>query len=110
MLDLFGAVDALRRPERLAMVLEASAADACSRPGASQDYPPAMILNEALAVVRRVDAGAIARIVIEKNVASGPGSKGRDAGDAVAKAVRSARLAALRQWRRAGTRAPDQTR
>ena len=110
LLDLIGATDALRRPERLAAVLEASAADACSRPGAAQDYPPATILNEALAVVRRVDAGAIARHVLATNTASGASGKGRDPGDAVAKAVRSARLAALRQWRRAGERPAGQIR
>lgn len=110
LLDIFGAADALRRPERLATMLEAAAADACSRPGASQDYAPATILNDALGVVRRVDAGAIARSVVAKNATSAAGSKGRDAGDAVAKAVRSARLAALRQWHRASARAPDQTR
>jgi len=110
LLDLFGAADALRRPERLAAVLDASAADACSRPGASQVYAPAKILNEALAVVRHVDAGTIARSVLATSAASGAGGRGRAAGDAVAKAVRSARLAALRQWRRAGAQVPDQTR
>jgi tRNA nucleotidyltransferase (CCA-adding enzyme) len=110
LLDLFGAVDAMRRPERLATVLDASAADACSRPGASQAYAPAALLNAALAVARDVPAGEIARHVIAKNAASGAGSKGRDPGDAVAKAVRSARLAALRKWRRDGAATPDQTR
>ncbi len=110
LLEFFGAADALRRPERFVAVLEAAAADACSRPGAAQDYAPAAILNAALAVVRRVDAGTIARNVVAKNATSGAGSKGRDAGDAVAKAVRSARLAALRQWRRDSARAPAQTR
>ncbi len=110
LLELFGAVDALRRPERLAILLQASAADACSRPGAAQDYAPAAILNHALAVVREVDAGVIARQVRAKNAAPGADGKGRDPGDAVAQAVRSARLAALRKWRRAGGDAPGQTR
>ncbi len=94
LLQLFGATDALRRPERIASVLEAAAADACSRPGAPQDYPQAAMLREALAVVLAVDAGAIAHIVGVKGT-------GRDPGDAIAKAVRSGRLAALRAWRRA---------
>ena len=110
LLDLLGAVDALRRPERLTTLLEAAAADACSRPGAAQGYAPAAILNEALAVVREVDAGAIARHVLANNAASGAPGKGRDPGDAVAKALRGARLAALRHWRRDRGPADDQIR
>ncbi|MEP7329951.1 MAG: multifunctional CCA addition/repair protein [Betaproteobacteria bacterium] len=98
-LDFFNATDALRRPERLDVVLDASMADACSRPGAAQDYPPATVLRDALAVVKSVDAGAIARQVVGGTGKSVSG-RGRDPGDAIAKALRSARLAALRAWRR----------
>lgn len=100
-LELFNGTDAFRRPERLDVVLDAATAVACSRPGAVQDYPPAAVLREALAVVRNVDAGAIARGVVA--AATGKGAKGsvRDPGDAIAKAVRVARLKALRAWRRA---------
>jgi len=91
-LDLLMSMDALRRPERLDMVLAACAADACSRPGRPQDYAPAQLLREALAVVKRVNAGAIARETAAKAEESR-----RD--DAIATAVRAARLAALRRWK-----------
>jgi tRNA nucleotidyltransferase (CCA-adding enzyme) len=92
-LDLLLAMDALRRPERMSMVIEACAADACSRPGKPQDYPPRDILSEALAVVKGVAAGKIAREVGARAAASRKE-------DAVAAAVRAARLLALKAWKR----------
>ncbi len=92
LLDVLAATDALRRPERLATLLDACAADACSRPGAPQAYVPARILRDALAVVKGVDAGAVARAAAKR------GGAARD--DAIAAAVRGARLKALRAWRR----------
>jgi len=92
LLDLFQGADALRRPGRLKTLLDISTADACSRPGAAQDYPPAAVLRDALAVVKSVNAGTIARR------AAGPKSLKCD--DEIAKAVRAARLSALRAWRR----------
>jgi tRNA nucleotidyltransferase (CCA-adding enzyme) len=94
-LDVLQATDALRRPERLYTLLDVCAADTCSRPGATQDFAPATVLRAALAVVKAVDAGAVARAV-----AAGKSAKDDDA---VAKAVRAARLKALR--RAQGTRA-----
>jgi tRNA nucleotidyltransferase (CCA-adding enzyme) len=117
LLDLVTAADALRRPERLDTLLAACRADACSRPGAADDYPPAATLRAALEVVRAVDAGAVARRVAAPPVdaaakrpattaAEGKGADGTRAegprasgGDRVAAAVRRARLAALRIWR-----------
>ncbi len=95
LLDLLSAIDALRRPGRLDTLLEVCAADACSRPGAAQDYPPAAILRGALAAVRGVDAGAIATTVRER-------ANSRADDDAVAKAIRAARLRALRTLRAEG--------
>ncbi|MCC7217333.1 MAG: multifunctional CCA addition/repair protein [Burkholderiales bacterium] len=92
LLAVVTAADALRRPERLATLLDACAADACSRPGAAPDYAPARILRGALAAAKAVDAGAIARAVARR-----PGGENDDA---IAKAVRSGRLRALRAWRR----------
>jgi len=92
LLDLLSAADALRRPERLDTLLAACAADACSRPGAALDYPPAEILRGALAAVKAVGAGAIAR-------AASARSAGIKGDDAIAKAVRAARLKALRAFR-----------
>jgi hypothetical protein len=72
------------------MVLAACAADACSRPGRSQTYEPSHLLREARAVVKGVDAGAIAREV---------GARAGRREDAIASAVRAARLAALKRWK-----------
>ena len=94
-LDLLHAIDALRRPGRLETLLAVCAADACSQPGAAQDFPPAGDLRNALGVVKAVDAGAIARAT--------PVSKGKQDDDAIASAVRAARLKALRAWRRAAS-------
>jgi tRNA nucleotidyltransferase (CCA-adding enzyme) len=93
LLDLLHATDALRRPGRLERLLEVCTAEACSRPGAAQDYPPAQLLREALAVARSVNAGALARKAV--------GTKGKKDDDAIATAVRAARRKALRAWRRA---------
>jgi len=92
LLELLHATDALRRPARLDTLLDVCAAVACSQPGAPQDYPRASVLHGALVVVKTVDAGAIAR-----NVAK---PKGKQNDEGIAKAVRAARLKALRAWRR----------
>jgi tRNA nucleotidyltransferase (CCA-adding enzyme) len=88
LLNVLAAADALRRPDRLDTLLAACAADACSRPGAAQEYVPAAILRGALATVKAVDAGAIAQAVAARH-------NGKGGDDAIAKAVRSARLKAL---------------
>ncbi len=87
LLDLLLATDALRRPERLAWLLRACAADALSRPGRSgESYAPAQWMNSALAVLKAVDAGAIARESV-------------DPAHLPAK-IREARIAALRAWKK----------
>ena len=87
LLDLLLATDALRRPERLAWLLRACAADALSRPGRSgESYAPAQWLNVALAAVKAVDAGEIARDTADP--AQLPAS------------IREARIEALRDGRR----------
>ena len=91
--DVLLATDALRRPDRLSTLLDACAAIACSIPRAPATYPPAETLREALRVVSGVDGGTIAREV----AAESPGR--RD--DAIAKAIRAARVDALRRWRKA---------
>jgi tRNA nucleotidyltransferase (CCA-adding enzyme) len=91
------AADALRRPERLDALLDACACDALSRPGAGPDYPPAAVIRASLAIVKRVAAAAVARDV------AGRSKKGA-AADAIARAVRAARLQALREWKRSYTR------
>jgi len=61
------------------------------RPGAT--YLPAQIIRAALDTVRGVRVAAIARQAEKK----------QGHGDAIAAAIRAARLAALREWRRHAT-------
>jgi tRNA nucleotidyltransferase (CCA-adding enzyme) len=105
LLDLLLAADALRRPERLDALLGACEADALSRPGQGTGYAPAQLIQDALAVVRGVDAAAVAR---RAGTRAGAGPKA--AALAIPAAVRAARLAALRTWRRtqAGTPQRDE--
>jgi tRNA nucleotidyltransferase (CCA-adding enzyme) len=87
LLDLLLATDALRRPERLAWLLRACAADALSRPGRSREsYAPAQWLNSALAALKAVDAGMIAR-------------DNPDPAQLPAK-IREARIEALAAWKK----------
>jgi tRNA nucleotidyltransferase (CCA-adding enzyme) len=100
LLDLLTAADALRRPERLDILLEACECDALSLPGRGGVYAQAQFVRAALATVKSVDAAAVARKA-KSGVAKRP-----IAIDAVAKAVRAARLKALREWRSAYASAP----
>jgi len=82
-LALFERCDALRRPERFELALAACAADSRGRLGyADRPYPQAERLQQALAKVRAVDAGAIAQVT--------PASD-------IPQAIRAARLAALEE-------------
>jgi tRNA nucleotidyltransferase (CCA-adding enzyme) len=101
LLDLVTAADALRRPERLETLLQACECMALPGDGAVGEYPPSRIVHAALGVIRSVDAGAVARRVRPQ---ARTGAAGR--ADAVGKAVRAARLRALRDWRRAGRATP----
>lgn len=93
LLDLLLATDALRRPQRLEWVLRACAADALSRPGrGAESYTPARWLNAALAVVKTVDAAAIA-------------ADNADPAKLPAR-IREARLGALRAWKEQGELSP----
>jgi hypothetical protein len=69
-----------------------------SAPDAPDDFAPARCLLSALAVAKGVPAGAIAR-----TAGATPGLPASARADAIAKAIRSARLKALRAWKRAGT-------
>ncbi len=96
LLDVINAADALRRPERLEVLLHACECVAMSAPDAPDDFAPARYLLSALGVAKGVPAGAIAR------TAGARGHPGSARSDAIAKAIRSARLAALRAWKRTG--------
>ena len=94
LLDLLMAADALRRPERLDTLIEACECDALSLPGRSGDYAPAQFLRDALAIVKGVDAAAVAR---RSGGREGWNSNG---GRCNPEGVRAARLKALRAWRK----------
>ena len=89
LLELLSAADALRRPERIDALLEVCTCIALSAKRSATSYPQAAIVRAALIAVKSVDAGAIARRV--------PRSPERTDADAIAHAVRAARLAALRE-------------
>jgi tRNA nucleotidyltransferase (CCA-adding enzyme) len=102
LLEVITEADAFRRPERLDALLAATCAhlaaelrNAKSSPGEHQ----AWLVREALAVVRNVDAAAIARDVIAR-AASVAERQAPPSGDRIASALRATRLAALRQWKR----------
>jgi len=60
--ELFERVDALRRPQRFAEMLQACECDFHGRPGwEDKPYPQAEYLSEALKTVQRVDAAEVAR-------------------------------------------------
>jgi tRNA nucleotidyltransferase (CCA-adding enzyme) len=98
LLDIINAADGLRRPERLEMLLQACECVAMAAPDAPDAFASARYMTAALAVVKGVAAGAIARVVAQES-----GLPGAERADAIAKAVRAARLKALRAWMRAGT-------
>jgi len=95
LLNLIQAADGLRRPERLDTLLVACAAIAGveQKRRVASAYLPADRLEAARRVVAGVDAGAIART-------AGAGREGLAKNQAIAHAVRAARLAALRTARR----------
>jgi tRNA nucleotidyltransferase (CCA-adding enzyme) len=95
LLALLDAADAFRRSQRVESLLETCACIALSAPRAPADYAPAAIVRAALAAARGVDAGAIARGVPRRS----DGDRGAD-GDAVARAIRAARIAAVREIQR----------
>jgi hypothetical protein len=109
LLDLLLATDALRRPDRLDTLAVATAAHVAARvvPGERETAPVAepaerrrtAFLHEALAVVRRVDAASIARDAIARASRRDASSTDATQGDAIATALRAARLAALRDWK-----------
>ncbi|MGD9603353.1 MAG: multifunctional CCA addition/repair protein [Gammaproteobacteria bacterium] len=86
LVDLLTELDAFRRPARLTDVLTACALDMQGRGDlAPRPYPPAAIIEGALAACRTVDTRAIA-------------ARGGD-GDAIKAAIREARIAAVREAR-----------
>ena len=109
-LDMLIAIDALRRPERLDTLATAAAAHEAARDarqaaapgtaGAPVRDPRVALLREALRIVRRVDAATIARDAIERAARPDAKRAGATQGDAIASALRAARIAALRDWKR----------
>ena len=89
LVELLERVDAFRRPERFGELLQACECDFRGRPGyEARDYPPLAYLQQALAVARGVDAGAVARIA---------------APDKIRDAVFRVRVDAVDAWRKKNT-------
>src|SRR4029079_2474637 len=63
LLELVGAADAIRRPERIEWLLHVAECVSLPQQRSHRDYAASAIVREALAVVRSVDAGAVARKV-----------------------------------------------
>jgi tRNA nucleotidyltransferase (CCA-adding enzyme) len=99
LLAVISATDALRRPERLELLLASTSAHlAIEMPDADASTARVTaLLRDALGAVRGVDAAAIARAAMRNARDSGSGGPH---GDAIGAALRRARLAALRQWKR----------
>jgi tRNA nucleotidyltransferase (CCA-adding enzyme) len=110
LLDMLIAIDALRRPDRLDTLAAATAAHVAARDAACVSGGPETLpsgkdrrlklLRDALRVVRRVDAATIAREVIARAARPDASRVGTTQGDAIASALRAARIAALRDWKR----------
>jgi tRNA nucleotidyltransferase (CCA-adding enzyme) len=87
--DLFERCDALRRPERFLDLLKASRADCYGRTGiADLQFPQEAYLCEKLRAVQAINAGEIARSVMQK---SGKGAQH------IAQAIHQARIDAVKQ-------------
>jgi tRNA nucleotidyltransferase (CCA-adding enzyme) len=95
-LDVLTAADAMRRPDRLGCLLAATSAHVVARDGAD---PQATLRGEAwegaLRAMRSVDAEAVARGAL----AGIEPKDGAARGEAIAAALRAARLRALDAWR-----------
>ncbi|HVF64742.1 MAG TPA: multifunctional CCA addition/repair protein [Casimicrobiaceae bacterium] len=94
-LELLQAADAFRRPQRLTELLQACECDALSRPGAASVYQPVVLAQQAFEVATSVDVGAVATEIIARAAKR----EAKAAPDAIGKAVRAARVSALRAWR-----------
>jgi tRNA nucleotidyltransferase (CCA-adding enzyme) len=106
LLDVLIAADALRRPERLDTLAAATAAHVAARDaaaGARVARPEGRreaLLQQALTVVRNVDAATIAREALERAARRNGSPANGTPGDAIAGALRAARLRALRDWKK----------
>ncbi|HEY3554130.1 MAG TPA: multifunctional CCA tRNA nucleotidyl transferase/2'3'-cyclic phosphodiesterase/2'nucleotidase/phosphatase [Casimicrobiaceae bacterium] len=96
LLDVLVAADALRRPERFDVLLDAASAHVAALQGAdSHAETRRRRWHAALATVREVDAAAIARDTLARIA-----GKAVNSGDAIAAALRRERIAALRRQMR----------
>ena len=113
LLDVLLAADALRRPARLDALAAAAAAHVAAAHPARKgkavakavaaklgERDSAARLRQALAVVRRVDAATIARETIARAARRDAVPVRAAHGDAIAAALRRARIRALREWKR----------
>jgi tRNA nucleotidyltransferase (CCA-adding enzyme) len=103
LLALITDIDALRRPDRLDALLESTAAHVAAThgaAGAAWDGAEASVVREAVAVVRSLDAATIARDAIERAASRSGSVVTGQPGERIRAALRDARLAALRAWKR----------
>jgi tRNA nucleotidyltransferase (CCA-adding enzyme) len=107
LLDVIVATDALRRPERLEWLIDATSAHVAALRRGERSFS---VLRDALAVVRAVDASAIAAAAIGRARAQDGDRKPAELGDSIGAALRRARIDALRRWRRERSRqAPERS-
>lgn len=104
LLDMIVAADALRRSERLEWLIAATSAHVAAATGVVTNDAPAhrqaRLVREALSVVRNVDAASIARNAIARAASNANGRAAAADGDRISLALRKARIAALRDWKR----------
>ncbi len=107
LLDLLSSVDALRRPERLDALLAANAILAGTGRRSEGGERSAQHLRGALAVIKGVDAASIARAARAKDaLRAKAATEGARRGATIPKALRAARIAALRTWLRSAPGSP----
>jgi tRNA nucleotidyltransferase (CCA-adding enzyme) len=100
-LDVLVAADAMRRPERLELLLAAASAHVIAQDGNDAEAASRRkAWDAALCAIRNVDARAVARDAL----AAIGATKGAARGEAIAAALRRARMAALRRGKASGGR------
>ena len=102
LVDLLSGVDALRRPERLEILLAASATLWSAARRGEGGERAAEHVRGALAVVNGVDAASIVRAVRATETPRSRAAPDAARHDAIPTALRAARIAALRAWLRGG--------
>ncbi len=97
LLSLLEAGDALRRPERLRVLVDScECADFGEWGRVEEPYPPRRLIDLVVSATNAVNAGAIARTLVVPNGADAGGPP-KAGGEAIGAAIRTARLAAIQR-------------